>query len=209
VLNINRGQLVESCKLCKVFFFFFFGRLYHKHNHHRRSYPRNALLEPGNVTEIWKTYSVTPQISLLPATVVLNPIASMDGEFIISQSANSNLLRPLKTNSIDFEIIRAWLRICREKHTKACTLRSSTPVLYMKVIDCKFHRFVPAMGKQYVALSYVWGTEETAVQFSGIIPAELPLTIQDAITVTLNLGYRFLWIDRYYRHTGMAPGRDI
>jgi hypothetical protein len=54
----------------------------------------------------------------------------------------------------------------------------------MKVIDCKFHRFVPAMGKQYVALSYVWGTEETAVQFSGIIPAELPLTIQDAITVT-------------------------
>jgi hypothetical protein len=67
----------------------------------------------------------------------------------------------------------------------------------MKVIDYKPHRLVPAMGKQYVALSYVWGTEEAAVQFSGIIPAELPPTIQDAITATLNLGYQFLWIDRY------------
>jgi hypothetical protein len=53
------------------------------------------------------------------------------------------------------------------------------------------------MGKQYVALSYVWGTEETAIQFSETLPAELLLTIQDAITITLNFGYLFLWIDRY------------
>lgn len=55
----------------------------------------------------------------------------------------------------------------------------------------------------YVALSYCWGIGQSVTTVStnyeamkqGIHIAELPPTIQDAITVTRNLGQRYLWID--------------
>ncbi|RSL51301.1 hypothetical protein CEP54_011494 [Fusarium duplospermum] len=46
---------------------------------------------------------------------------------------------------------------------------------------------------------YVWG-ESSAIDertFRNRIPARAPKVINDAIEVTLNLGYRYLWVDRY------------
>ncbi|KAI8949406.1 heterokaryon incompatibility protein-domain-containing protein [Xylaria longipes] len=52
----------------------------------------------------------------------------------------------------------------------------------------------------YVALSYTWGTcrlpGDEALPNEDM-PPRLPLTIEDAIEVTLRLNYRYLWIDRY------------
>ncbi|ORX95707.1 heterokaryon incompatibility, partial [Clohesyomyces aquaticus] len=53
----------------------------------------------------------------------------------------------------------------------------------------------------FVALSYVWGN--SAANLQGIrtqdgrqmLPEYCPQTIEDAITVTKNLGFRFLWVD--------------
>ncbi|RSL61345.1 hypothetical protein CEP53_005146 [Fusarium sp. AF-6] len=52
----------------------------------------------------------------------------------------------------------------------------------------------------YVALSYVWGQSpsdqqqhQTIEESLGVIPA----VIEDAIRVTLELGYEYLWVDRY------------
>ena len=55
----------------------------------------------------------------------------------------------------------------------------------------------------YVALSYVWGgpqpmtTTENISEYvtEGLDMSQFPQTIQDAVTVTHNLGLRYLWID--------------
>ena len=81
------------------------------------------------------------------------------------------------------------------------------------IIDCTTRRVVglEECAKQaggsfrdvrYVALSYVWGTKEEAVEDylsaeAGQLPATLPNVFEDAITLATELGYRFLWIDRY------------
>jgi hypothetical protein len=49
-----------------------------------------------------------------------------------------------------------------------------------------------------VTLSYVWGHSPAA---SGAGPGSLPKTfertIEDAITIAVVLGFRYLWVDRY------------
>lgn len=68
-------------------------------------------------------------------------------------------------------------------------------------------------SSRWVALSYVWGLRliapvPVAVVAAGralystsieerALPKEFPCTIQDAITVTRRLGYRYLWVDEY------------
>ncbi|KAK0750249.1 heterokaryon incompatibility, partial [Schizothecium vesticola] len=52
---------------------------------------------------------------------------------------------------------------------------------------------------EYAALSYVWGAAtETPIIFSGSrLPADIPLVVADAISVCLQLGLQYLWVDRY------------
>jgi hypothetical protein len=49
----------------------------------------------------------------------------------------------------------------------------------------------------YLALSYVWGNQKPSVVQIGEKLPSLPRTIQDAITATLKLGFRYLWVDMY------------
>jgi hypothetical protein len=65
------------------------------------------------------------------------------------------------------------------------------------LIDCHTHTLVPAEIHPYVALSYVWGLSSEISDDSDKLPDSLPLTIEDAITVPLKLGFRYLWIDRH------------
>ncbi|KAF2249688.1 HET-domain-containing protein, partial [Trematosphaeria pertusa] len=69
----------------------------------------------------------------------------------------------------------------------------------LKAIDCEERKVVRAPGDcNFVALSYVWGDSSTISPFSGVIlPQNLPATIEDSIQVARQLGYRFLWVDRY------------
>lgn len=76
-----------------------------------------------------------------------------------------------------------------------------------KVDDCGLVRLVEskyAEKQRYLALSYCWGHGQKKVlntttlgEFSrdGIRLADLDATIQDAIRVTVNLGYLYLWVD--------------
>jgi hypothetical protein len=70
-------------------------------------------------------------------------------------------------------------------------------VPYFKLIDCVTRTIVPALNHPYVALSYVWGQSSAAHGYVEVLPADLPHTVEDAITVTKKLGFRYLWIDRY------------
>lgn len=51
-------------------------------------------------------------------------------------------------------------------------------------------------GVPWVALSYVWG-HSSGDAGPEVFPQALPNTIEDAIKVTEEMGYRYLWVDRY------------
>lgn len=58
------------------------------------------------------------------------------------------------------------------------------------------------MDFQYVALSYVWGYSGGTLTpcsnlVDGILPSNLSGTIEDTITVTIEMGFRYLCIDKY------------
>lgn len=69
----------------------------------------------------------------------------------------------------------------------------------MKLINCDSRQLVAAAeGAAYVALSYCWGDVQsscTEYDYEDLINA--PQTIEDAIQVTLELNYIYLWVDRY------------
>jgi hypothetical protein len=49
----------------------------------------------------------------------------------------------------------------------------------------------------YLALSYVWGSQKARAVHTGEKLSSLPQTIEDAIIVTLKLGFQYLWVDMY------------
>jgi hypothetical protein len=110
-------------------------------------------------------------------------------------------LRLVQPDQIDFPLLNEWLTDCERIHTHMPSCNKGEPLIIsgLKAIDCTTHRIVPAPGGcRYVALSYVWGppTSEGEV-IDNQLPEVLPQTIEDAITVTLRLGFSYIWIDRY------------
>jgi hypothetical protein len=111
--------------------------------------------------------------------------------------------------------LRKWIRSCRKSHKDCCTDLSSEQAAQLlsssfRVIDVKAMCIVtPIMPCRYVALSYVWGSNgensfvavneniSRLMQPRGLdcVLHLLPATILDAITITTELGERYLWID--------------
>ncbi|KAL6364703.1 hypothetical protein LRP88_00674 [Fusarium phalaenopsidis] len=117
-------------------------------------------------------------------------------------------------DGVDFAVAKAWIACCREEHSRRCNPRTLARVPHFRLIDCTTRRVVRP-GDQvpsYVALSYVWGLPPAASlgEESKLKPdvSDLPrdgfdigesveAVVEDAILVTLGLGYGFLWVDRY------------
>jgi len=104
-----------------------------------------------------------------------------------------------------------WLDNCKTFHGPACNQRSST-VKGMKLIDCNHSAVVDAQPSwAWLALSYVWGKDDSGGDESrGDVTrkdvsdmgdphqiSQLPKTVRDAVTITKELGYRYLWVDQY------------
>ncbi|KAF1946560.1 hypothetical protein EJ02DRAFT_335799 [Clathrospora elynae] len=120
--------------------------------------------------------------------------------------------RVLPKNSIDYLLLKKWIAYCTTHHGNTCSYQGETSALWikgrsdLKLIDCMTLEIVTAPPDvQYVALSYVWGRSSTSttsnvslqVKSSGIGFSSLPETIKDAISVTLELGFKYLWCDKY------------
>jgi hypothetical protein len=116
--------------------------------------------------------------------------------FLVPQPEGVNTIRILKRDSIDFGILTSWLHLCQDMHTKTCTVKKSS-VPFLKLIDCERRVIVPALDHSYVTLSYMWGSASGSIEYSEILPEDLPCTIEDAVTVTRQVGFRYLWVDRY------------
>jgi hypothetical protein len=119
-------------------------------------------------------------------------------KYIVSQPEGLNgPIRIVKDHIQDYEIFKDWINLCRAYHTKVCEVETSNSVPFQKLIDCETRTIIPASNHPYVALSYVWGLGSKIYPFSETLPLNLPNTIEDTISVTLKLGFRYLWIDRY------------
>lgn len=117
--------------------------------------------------------------------------------------SRSQSLRPYIINSgqVPYDRLKSWIRQCKVEHFHACEFEKLPMMSSFKLIDCTPRSVIEAPSpSSYVALSYVWGSATTTdinVCSDRQLPSAIPRTIEDAMTVTKQLGYRFLWIDRY------------
>jgi hypothetical protein len=108
--------------------------------------------------------------------------------------------------------MKEWLRVCQEthKHDQSTARPLSLDDLPTRVIDvCAQSRSkirlidsIAMKSQDYTAFSHCWGTSamfttnDTVGSLRDDIAMEsLPLSFQDAITVTHGLGIRYLWVD--------------
>ncbi|KAK1750919.1 heterokaryon incompatibility protein-domain-containing protein [Echria macrotheca] len=106
---------------------------------------------------------------------------------------------------VDISVVKEWLNFCDVTHGAICGGVSDPMPAGFRVIDCSTRCLVLGEtlhnSQHYLTLSYVWGGtgagENEPPNTNNEIPKTLPHTIEDSILLTLRLGYRYLWIDRY------------
>ncbi|KAF2671523.1 HET-domain-containing protein [Microthyrium microscopicum] len=113
-----------------------------------------------------------------------------------------------------FNLARKWLNKCLNNHSSDCKV-ATVPELPPRVLDVSLAQrtgqvqlYITSEGAvkaaNYLALSYCWGqvhsitTTKSTIEDrrKGISMSELPRTIRDAVKVTIELGYQYLWVDR-------------
>ena len=105
-------------------------------------------------------------------------------------------VRAVDAERVDFRSVRGWLELCGEKHGESCFGSEDLRIPGFRLLDCEtrqLERFKE--GMKYVALSYIWGMEVEEQKLQNIEEG-LPQTIEDAVTATLELGLKYLWVDR-------------
>ena len=119
----------------------------------------------------------------------------------------------------DVKVARSWIQNCLENHEKCGASNADRPERALKDNNHLPARVIdvgPSDGSeapylyinhgnlgQFVTLSHCWGNAVTvqttkatlAIHMKQISMLELTKTFQDAIIITRNLGFRYLWID--------------
>jgi len=123
-------------------------------------------------------------------------------------------LNPSTRSEETLSLIKAWLRKCRSEHVQ-CRSTTSTRKLPTRLVcvqptntasklTAKICRTdVIAAGRSYLALSHCWGDTKFLTTTRANLNAHeisLPVdrlskTFQDALSLTLGLGMRYIWID--------------
>jgi serine/threonine protein kinase len=144
---------------------------------------------------------------------------ALSSELIIAESLLDLSMQRNRTPpdmSKKFSLISSWLKICVSTHSECvCNYRPSW--LPSRLIDVgqmgdlrpRIRLIVTSEEKRecsrYIALSHVWGDcgeEDTRLTVSSlprlrrfISPRALPAAVENAITITRQLGERYLWVD--------------
>lgn len=120
------------------------------------------------------------------------------------ENVESNIMAIVSPVSVNYRMIREWLRVCSQDHGSPCTPTSLHLPEGFRLIDCQDRRVIGvgtmSAAPEYIALSYLWGRPSwrasTQIK-SSLDLLNLPQVIEDAVSVTRNLGFRYLWVDRY------------
>ncbi|KAI7773675.1 hypothetical protein LA080_010078 [Diaporthe eres] len=124
------------------------------------------------------------------------PFLDMELGLVAPKPEQFPRIRRILPDKIDYDLVRGWLHHCGEDHEKCSRSKDGKiPIPGFQVIDCLTKSIATAPSGEfgYVALSYVWGQQQTADPDSSVFPR----TIEDSIAVTLALGFQYLWVDRY------------
>lgn len=120
----------------------------------------------------------------------------------------------MQSSQINYETLRSWIRGCTTHDI--FQIAPESPPNGMRVIRCDGTPSIVNAPEpcDYVALSYVWGNSQASGCCVGdILASDIPQTIKDSIEVTLQLGYQYLWVDRYVRRltskTAVTNGRSV
>jgi hypothetical protein len=103
----------------------------------------------------------------------------------------------------DYRRAKIWVENCLHYH-KRCRTGKQIPS-QMRLMDCYEKKIVKAdPSSRWVALSYVWGPNDVSASTNQkknverySWPSCIPRTVADAMTVTVDLGFRYLWCDAY------------
>jgi hypothetical protein len=106
--------------------------------------------------------------------------------------------RLLDPRSIDYSILRTWLSQCMNDHTETCSPSGVALSFTFKVLHCRSRKIVTVEATcLYVALSYVWGHYQDRYLDESMFPQ----TIEDAMTVTLMLGFEHLCMSTFQMYS--------
>ncbi|KAF9894338.1 hypothetical protein FE257_007841 [Aspergillus nanangensis] len=112
-----------------------------------------------------------------------NPLPGRD-------AMNARRVSPL----VDFDLLRGWVHRCESAHAHNCQPVWVDELETARMVDVHARKIVPCPPHcRYVALSYVWGGVKA--QPGALETRRLPQTIEDAISVAKELGFRYLWVD--------------
>ncbi|TQV93099.1 Heterokaryon incompatibility [Cordyceps javanica] len=123
-----------------------------------------------------------------------------------SHQPPSTLLRGRTVPALlDASLPRCWIDYCNENHTEErCAVNlSALGKAPLKLIDVESRKVIAVadlkmQSYEYVTLSYALGDSELESVGEPIkLPATLPALFEDSLTLTLSLGFRYLWIDHY------------
>jgi hypothetical protein len=192
------GELSSDCALCSTLRYFFLS---------------HPILKPYDIEKAtaflyWENPKRRTRYGLYPRlmpTFKLNWDVEVADDLTDRPSTNiffsgerlgdtPRVLRALKQNGVDYAYIKNLLGKCLATHVTCNSKFDAGQPKYMKVIDCKTRTIIDSPDEPYITLSYVWGPLESVIDK---LPGALPATIEDAMTVTLELGFQYLWVDRY------------
>lgn len=137
-----------------------------------------------------------------------NSFVSKDGQHWRGLESDDDCLLLELPEKVNMKFVNEWLRWSRAEYYNAPLLETQPPGF--RVIDLE-RLCISALpeGAEYVALSYVWGTSnpqhgiQTTMENVSRLEQEdslrdetIPQTIKDAIHVSSQLGFRYLWVDR-------------
>lgn len=192
--SLSHIDLNHSCPLCHIFRQL---RLLELQGGNKAEECKNLMINRAAVIFGTKQLPYTPclTVSAKPhrRSVILS--ASYPGD--ISRLSGRRISR----DRIDYGLLKGWLLYCETNHHNAlCEKAEVTSTPKITVIDCDTGELVPFSNDftAYVTLSYVWGSSAQNSQPARFtLLNKVPKVIADAMVVVKNLGFRYLWVDRY------------
>ncbi|KAI1385118.1 heterokaryon incompatibility protein-domain-containing protein [Hypoxylon trugodes] len=137
----------------------------------------------------------------------LDPDPADPPRLLVSKLKDGSDVVRILDSTIHFEVVREWVNYCDKHHIHDCGLpggsRAVCSLASFRLINCKTRKVIRAPKQPYTALSYVWGIGEGPT-FSEELPEDVSNIIDDAIKATLELGFQYMWVDRYCINQG-AP----
>ncbi|KAF2819184.1 HET-domain-containing protein [Ophiobolus disseminans] len=131
------------------------------------------------------------------------------GDLIIADVGKSIVHPPRVSATVNWPHLRNAIDVCTLDHASCQPSISANLPHGFRLIDVAQRCIVETSEVEFIALSYVWGKDTrasllTATRSSiaafkksgGLVAANMPQTIEDAMTICTELGVNYLWADR-------------